>query len=261
MIAMFKVSMETEKIGEAMNMVGSVSYTLNTNAHVNELITAMHRVLTGQFIIHMSQVAFSSPEEFKHMYEWGRVGDPNARLWKHILRGAGAARVSTFDFKASKTSVPITPEKQAVGVQRNHIFVWKAPILELGLPVRISPKIATTLVLDYPKRTGQLVYTKRTIYIPKQGSEEVWGAFTNEYMRWFSSGVTTSIIKTEIEPKIHAGVKHAMALGITKLKGKVKSKEIKITPVGIDKNFVNTLNQSLRVNYIEAARTRRLADD
>ena len=249
--------METDKISDTLDMINSVSYTIKTNAHVNELINAAHRVISNAFIVHMSQVAFNSPEEFKHMYEWGRVGDPNARLWKHILRGTGNARVATFDFKASKKAVPLTPEKIQVGVRKNHVFVWKAPVLELGLPVRISPKIATTLVMDYPKRSGQLVYTKRSIYIPRQGAEQVWGSFTNEFMRWFSSGTPVAVIKTELEPKIHAGIKQAMNVGITQLKGKVRTKDIKIRPVGIDKNFVNTLNNSLRVNYIDAARTRR----
>lgn len=239
-------------------MINSVKYTLNTNAHINELITASHRLISNAFILHMSQTAFSSPEEFKHMYEWGRVGDPNARLWKHILRGTGSSRVATFDFKASKKAVPLTPEKVQVGVKKNHIFVWKAPVLELGLPVRISPKIATTLVMDYPKRTGELVYTKRTIYIPRQGAEQVWGAFTNEFMRWFSSGIPTDIIRTKLEPKINAGIKQAFNLGITQLKGKTRNKTMSIRPVGIDKNFINTLNHSLKVNYIDAARTRRV---
>lgn len=254
---MFKFNLESDKISDALDMINSVSYTINTNAHINELITASHRIMADAFVVHMSQVAFNSPEDFKHMYEWGRVGDPNAKLWRHLLRGTGAARVATFDFKASKKAVPVTPEKAAVGVQKNHVFVWKAPVLELGLPVRISPKIATTLVMDYPKRTGQLVYTKRSIYIPRQGAQQVWGSFTNEFMRWFTSGTPTALIKTELEPKVHAGIKQAMNIGITQLKGKTRNKTLKIRPVGIDKNFVNTLNNSLRVNYIDAARTRR----
>lgn len=252
--------METDKIGEAMNMVNSVAFTLNTNAHINELITASHKVLTGAFVIHMSQVAFSSPKQFEHMYEWKRVGDPNARLWKHILRGSGNARVATFDFKASQKAVPVKPIKQEVGVRGNHIFVWKAPILELGLPVRISPKIASTLVMDHPKGAGVLTYTKRTIYIPRQGNSEIWGTFTNEFMRWFSGPIPIHIIKSELEPKIQGGIRRAMSLGITQLKGKTRAKGIKITPVGIDKNFVNTLNNSLRVNYINSARNRRVDD-
>lgn len=243
-----------------MNMINSVEFTLKTNAHINDLITATHRILAGSFIAHMTSVAFNSPEDFKHMYEWGRVGDPNARLWKHLLRGAGSARVATFDFKASKKTVPLTPEKQAVGVKNNHIFVWKAPVLELGLPVRISPKIATTLVMDYPKRTGELVYTKRTIYIPRQGAPQVWGSFTNEFMRWFAGGTPSQIIKTQIEPKVHAGVKQAMKIGITQIQGRVRPKTVKITPVGIDKNFVATMEKAMRTNYIEAARN-RLTDE
>lgn len=255
---MFKITMETAKIGEVMNMVNSVSYTLKTNAHINELITAAHRIVSNEFVMYMSQTAFNEPKKFEHMYEWGRVGDPNSRLWKHLLRGSGSARMATFDFKASKKSVPVKPIKQEVGVQANHIFVWKAPILELGLPVRISPKIASTLVMDYPKGAGVLTYTKRTIYIPRQGNSEVWGTFTNEFMRFFGGSRPHEIIKTQLEPKIQAGVKQAMKIGISQMRGKTATKTMKITPIGIDKNFVTTMNNSLRVSYIDAARTRRV---
>lgn len=254
---MFKVTMETGKISDAMDLVNSVSYALNTNAHVNDLITAANRIIAAEFIIHMSREAFNSPKTFEHMFEWGRNGDPNARLWKHILRGAGRSRIATFDFKASKTSVPVRPPKAAVGVKQNHIFVWKAPVLELGLPVRISPQIASTLVYDI-KGTNQLVYTKRTIYIPRQGNPEVWGAFTNEYMRWWGGGMPATIVKTILEPKIHAGIKQAMSVGVSKIGKKTTRKSFEIRAAGIDKNFVTTINNSMRASYIDAARNRRV---
>ena len=256
---MFKVELEVDKIQDAMDLINTVAYTLNTNAHINDLITAANRIIASEFIIHMSQEAFNSPKTFEHMYEWGRVGDPNARLWKHLLRGSGSGRIATFDFKASKTSVPVRPPKAAVGVQQNHIFVWKAPVLELGLPVRISPKIANTLVYDI-KGTDSLVYTKRTIFIPRQGNPEVWGAFTNEYMRWWGGPMPGQIIRTQLEPKIDRGIKQAMAVGIRRINKKKSKKTLTIRPMGIDKNFVTTINNSLRTNYIDAARNRRVDD-
>lgn len=252
--------MESDRIGKTMNMVNSISYGLKTNAHVNDLITTAHKIISAEFIVHMSSEAFNNPKAFQHMYEWGRAGDPNAALWKHLLRGSGSSRVATFDFKASKTAVPVSAAKQSVGVQSNHIFVWKAPILELGLPVRISPKLAKYMVLD-PKGSSELIYTNKTIYIPRQGSSEVWGSFTNEYMRWVTGAVPLQIIKSQLEPKVSRGIKSALSSAIRKLGPSKKTKTFNITPVGIDKNFVTTMNNSLRANYIGAAAQRRMQDD
>lgn len=256
---MFKVEIETDKIAQAANMVNSVAHTLQTPLHINEAITVAHRLTSAAFILHMSSEAFSSPKEFAHMYEWGRAGDPNARLWKHYLRGAGASRVATFDFKASKTAVPVSPAKQAVGVQQNHIFVWKAPVLELGLPVRIRPKLARVLVID-AKGADRLIYTGKSIFIPRQGNPNVWGSFTNEFMTWFGSGAAQAVIESQLAPKVHQAVKQAVGVRSRQI-GKMKTKSFKITPVGIDNAFVNTFNNSLRTNYIAAAANRRVAED
>ena len=237
-------------------MIRSVEYAVKTPAHINELVTVADKMLAAAFIVHMSSTAFNDQKRFAHMYEWGRVGDPNARLWKHRLRGTGAARVATFDFKASQKAVPVSPEKRAVGVQSNHIFVWKAPVLELGRPVKIYPKIATTMVID--TKSGGIVYSKKTINIPRQGDPQVWNAFTNEYMAWYISPVPNAILASQLSPRAIAGVKSAVGKQIKRMGSNNKVKTLKITPAGIDKSFSNTLIRSLNVSYIEGARNRRV---
>jgi hypothetical protein len=249
----FNVSSDLDKVAKVGNMVNSISYALETPQHINEVVLATNSAINAAFITHMSGEAFNDPKKFHHMYEWGRTGDPNSKLWKHVLRGSGAARTTAFEFVASKKSVPISPEKAAVGVQRNHIFVWKAPVMELGLPVRIYPKIAKKMVID--SESGGLIYTDKVIDIPRQGTKDTWNSFTDEFLRWYMSGIPNKIIKSIVEPRVNAAARKAIASGV---KASIKKKSFEITPVGIDKNFIVNFNSNLRASYITAARNRRV---
>mgnify|MGYP001558155327 CR=1 FL=1 len=79
-------------------------------------------------------------------------------------------------------------------------------------------------------------------------------------MSWYASGKPQAIIQTELGPKVHKSVKGAVASRARQI-GQSKTKGFSITPVGIDKSFVTTLNNSLRTNYIAAAANRRVSED
>lgn len=253
--------METEKFGEVSNMIRSIDVALKSASHVNDLITSANTIINGAFIVHMSQASVSNPELYKHMYEWGRVGDPNAKLWRHKLRGAGAQRVTTFEFKASQKSVPISDEKKAVGVKSNHAFIWKAPILELGLPVRIRPRIAKVLVMD-PKWADGLIFTSRIVNISRQGDPRAWNAFTKEYTKWYTSGIPETLIRNILGPRTQSGIRKVISTAIGKMRStKSGVKEMKITPAGIDKSFIATLEKAWHTDYISVAKNRRVDGD
>src|SRR6185437_13951164 len=106
---------------------------LKSDRHVSTLIKVAHDLTASEFILHMSKAALST-RTFNHMYEWNRAGDPNAKLWRHVLKGNGAKRQAFFEFKASKSIVPVDPQLARVGVKKIHVFVWKSMVLETGLP-------------------------------------------------------------------------------------------------------------------------------
>lgn len=262
--------METEKFGKVANVIDAVAVTIKTDAHVNDLIKSANTIITAEFVNHMSREALSHPLEFGHMYDWGEIGNPGQRLWRHVLRGRGANRQMSFDFKASTKMVPVDPALAAVGVRRNHRFTWKAPVIELGKPVSISPKLARALVFmakevkrgasssGHGFQSDGRVYFNGTINISKAGPAEAWGSFTNEFNTWFRSGIPDQLIKSHLEPKIGKSIRNTVVNRLRSISGlKTKPKTIKLEPVGIDKAFAATLAQSLHTNYIAAAATRR----
>lgn len=272
---MFNIGMESDKFGKVANMIDTVSVTLKTDAHIDDLIKHSNTLITAEFVVHMQREALAKPSKFGHMYEWGQVGDPNGRLWRHVLRGRGASRQLSFDFKASKKAVPVAPRLASIGVRRNHIFTWKAPIMELGKPVSISPKLAKMLVFEAKEvkrgasssgtgyQADGRVFYNGTINIAKAGAQEAWGSFTEEFNTWMRSGIPEQLIKAKIQPAVYRGIKRAVLNKLVSLrKTNPRIKTITFEPVGIDRNFAATLAQSLRTNYIAGAASRRaLTDD
>lgn len=268
---MFNINMESNKMVDVAQMIDGVAGAIKTDVHINEVLKNANVILTGEFVLHMSREAISNVQELGHMFEWNRVGDPSARLWKHILRGQGRNRQLTFTFKASKSTVPVTDVLRAVGVQQRHIFVWKAPVIEFGLPVRISPVIAKALVFEAKGRTGSgksggdayvrngIVFHKGTVSIPRAGSTRAWGAFSKAFNEWFTGTQPTELLRREIDPATKSAVNKAVKEKLAKIRSSAtKKKTFSITVGGVDSSFEKKLVQSLTRNYAQAAANRRV---
>ncbi len=272
---MINIKGELDKFREVGVAVATIESTLKSDRHVSSLIKAAHEVAAGEFVAHMSGAAMREPGKYDHMYEWNQVADPNGKLWRHILRGNGANRAAFFEFKASKKIVPVHPKLQAVGVKKIHVFVWKAMVLENGLPVKISPKLAKYLVFlskdgrSVATSTGNgfqrngIVYHKGTISIARAGNERINGSFTNEWMQWWRSGTPEMAIgKTLTKPAIEA-MRRTFAEKLASFANlKEKDKRFTITALIPDRLMEEKFQESLRKNYIAAAASRRsLMDD
>ena len=267
---MFNIKSELDKFREVGVAVHTIEATLKSDRHVSSLIKAAHEVTAGEFVAHMSSESMNNPENLSHMYEWGQVGDPNGKLWRHILKGNGANRSAFFEFKASKKIVPVDPRLQRVGVKKIHVFVWKSMVLENGLPVSISPKLAKYLVFISKDATSRasssgkgfvkngIVYHKGTISIAKAGNQRINGSFTREWTQWWRSGQPEIAIRqTLTKPAIDA-IKKTFAEKVRSFANlKDKEKSFKITAIVPDRLMEQKFQETLQKNYIAAAAARR----
>lgn len=268
---MINIKAELDKFREVGVAVATIESTLKSERHVSSLIKAAHEVTAGEYVANMSGEALREPGKYNHMYEWGQVADPNGKLWRHVLRGNGANRAAFFEFKASKKTVPVDPLLQQVKVKKIHVFVWKAMVLENALPVKISPKLAKYLVFVSKstkrgaKSSGRgfvkngIVYFKGTISIARAGNERINGAFTSEWIRWWSSGQPEIAIReTLTKPAIEA-MKKTMAEKISSFaRLKEKEKSFTITALVPDRAMEQKFQETLNRNYIAAAANRRM---
>lgn len=258
------------KIGQAAKTINTVGIVVSKSTNVSTALKVAHTVVTNEFVMHMARTSVTNPEALGHMYEWGRIGDPNARLWKHVLRGAGKNRQSRFEFKASKSVVPVDPKLAEVGVEKRHIFYWKAPILEYGLQVRIEPKVAKALVyLNKETRNPSItkfsgfvkngiVYRKSPVTIQRAGNKLMWGAFTKEYTEWFNSSEPSKVLETKLKRALRNAITNttrAELAKINKQKDAVQNK-LSIQPLGYDATVGQKLQNALDNNYAVASKNR-----
>lgn len=118
--------------------------------------------------------ARSNPAILHHVYEWYRVGSPQARLFDLSMTVSNLGLSIKSNFKQSTS----------VKVDSNTPFYNKAYIMENGIPVKITPKKSALAF----KAGGETVFTKNSVMVENPGGTEVQGAYErifNEFMRLY----------------------------------------------------------------------------
>jgi hypothetical protein len=140
-----------------------LSLGMQTDRHLAPVVEAAHATMASDFLLEFGAAAAAAEENFHHVYEWGHVGDPKYRLWKDVLRGRGANRTATFEWRPSVTTVPvpeIEPGPNGQKLQQIHTFVWKAPVMEYDIRVNIRPKAASALAFPTGDADKPLWFSK-----------------------------------------------------------------------------------------------------
>jgi hypothetical protein len=112
-----------------------------------------------------------SPELLHHVYEWEKVGSPEARLFD-------------IDYKITGIGITFTSLlKQSSSIKNgsNVPFYNKAKIMEEGVAVTIRPKKASVLRFEVD---GQEVYTSREVRVDNPGGQ-TQGQFNNVINNFF----------------------------------------------------------------------------
>jgi hypothetical protein len=200
-------NVDTAEASALAGFLKRLSLDIKTDRHIGPVLKYTHAVMSDAFTEYMSVVAPAQASRFHHVYEWGQVGDPTAKLWNDQLIGAGATRTATFTWRASKQSVPVREDFRAVGVKQIHVFVWKAPVMEYGKNIVIAPKRGKFLAYftgpTNPENKYKMQFTKNPIQVTDPGGPLVKGSFTREYVSWWggtgASGVFESSLRRVLE--------------------------------------------------------------
>lgn len=167
---MITIGLDTAKFKKQMNNL--VAYS---NGFIDGAIASKPQMLQQlgaqvQDVIsnYIDMIATANPQGLHHVYEWGQVGSPTARLFdiNYVVQGAGLSLNATFSQSKSIQAGSTTP------------FYNKAFIMESGVPVRIVPKKSGVLAFE---DNGEKVFTKRPVTIAKPGGDAVAGSFESTF--------------------------------------------------------------------------------
>lgn len=191
-----QLSIRVESIGEMI----SPTYT-------QQMAKAVFTLVSERFVLATDRYAVQNPKKMHHVYEWGQIGNPRARLFVMQRNGIlGGNLVVSSKFKVSKTQVPVDPAllfpgKTGKFVTRRSIFRNKADIMEMGLPVTFQAQ----RILAFIGRRGRSFIPAGTIVnIQNPGGIATKNAFSEFMLAWYnnnaqkimdSSGLYERIVK------------------------------------------------------------------
>lgn len=182
---MITVRMNQTKLMKDLNNV--VDYSLGfldgvqrgKKVFLNSLGAGIKEILEG-FI---DSNARSNPQALHHIYEWYKVGSPDARLFdiSYTVSGIGLSFSSSFRQSNSIKDGSSAP------------FYNKAKIMEDGIPVVIKPKQSSVLVFE---EDGETVFTKSPVEVLNPGGTRVEGSFERIVNMFFTRYFTQSFLRS-----------------------------------------------------------------
>jgi hypothetical protein len=236
--------------------------SIKSPVYTDELLRVAHGVAEKEFnVMAAAQAATGS---IAHMYEWGTQGinrgrsnmrpnpmDPRARLWTDVFIPSGLGGTLAFEFKPSIGIVP-KPTTAATGISKDvikkmsdHVFHWKARVMEMGETVTIVPKQAKMLMIpirngmtptseDYQSRNARgYVMTKGPV--TAQPGRNVAGNFSQFWLGfWESRGneimdqSIETMIREDFEPGIEVQGRGPLRPPVPSIRAAVAAKSRKV---------------------------------
>jgi hypothetical protein len=209
------VSLNTRNFQKTMNNIVDYSYGFidGVNKGKKIFLDRLGKQVVEAIGQYIDINAKANPKALHHIYEWYRVGSPDARLFDidYVVNKNGLTLFSNFR------------QSQTVSADSTEPFYNKAQIMELGKTVVIKPRSGGVLRFE---SGGEPVYTKRNVVVRNPGGNDVQGSFEetfNEFMlRYFkqsfirSSGLYDYIKKPTLYKKnIRAGAKAGRSKGVS----------------------------------------------
>ena len=117
-----------------------------------------------------------------HIYEWYRVGSPDARLFNinYTVSNLGLSLKSTFS------------QSRTIQDKSKEPFYDKTRIMEQGIPVTIAPKRNSALVFE---SGGEEKFIRRPITIQYPGGPEVRGSYEKVFDTFFSQYFSQAFLR------------------------------------------------------------------
>jgi len=129
------------------------------------------------FYDYLDGLARSHPGMLHHVYEWGQIGDPFARLYELKQAFSNSSATITANFLDS----------QSVSENGTEPFYDKARIMEEGIPVVINEKDARVLFFEID---GEEFFRHGPIYIANPGGSATRGSFLNAFNEFYTKYFT-----------------------------------------------------------------------
>lgn len=173
---MYQIKIDSKETMKVLNNVVNYSegFIKETKAKESYVASKIASTSITAFYEYLDVLARTNPGMLHHVYEWGQVGDPKARLveLKKILSGKKVGIESKF---LQSTSVP---------ENGSDAFFNKAEIMEDGISVEINEIKAEALFFQVD---GEEFFRTGPIVIENPGGEQVRGSFLKAFQEFYNN--------------------------------------------------------------------------
>ncbi len=217
---------------KALSAMANLEFKMNTDIHLASATRAAFEIMSNAFDEEVDALAYSDTAKLGHVYEPGFIGMPGMRLWRNKLGGRGGTREISWTWKASRLAVdPLIgpsgkprfvraqqsdkfhPEK----LQKIHVFIWKAPVMEYGTPVVVRPRLAKFLIFPNEDATGgrsgipgASFSSSGYSFSPGRASGAA-GNFTATFEAWWGGGPGQAVLDEVFTPQSNRSFKTAFS--------------------------------------------------
>jgi hypothetical protein len=200
---------------EMKNIINySVGFLEGAQAGKTQFLSNMGKLTTEILKEYIDSNARVNPKALHHIYEWYKVGSPDARLYdiNYTISNLGLSFVSTLKQSTSIKDGSSVP------------FYNKAKIMEEGTPVIIKPNKSSVLVFE---DNGETVFTKGKVVVTKPGGNETTGSFEKVVDVFFNKYFTQAFLKTSgIQTYLSNPVVYSRNLKAGKSSGRSKGMQV-----------------------------------
>lgn len=173
---MYSVRFDSKNAKKVLDNIVKYSdgFIRETKAKESTITKNLADTSISAFYDYLDGIARTNPSMLHHIYEWGQIGDPNARLVELKKR-------------LSKTTAQINAEfilSESIPDGSTEPFYAKAEIMENGIPVTVQATEAQAMFFEVD---GEEFFRVGPIEIENPGGEQVRGAFLETFEEFYNT--------------------------------------------------------------------------
>jgi hypothetical protein len=212
------VVVDSSEVQEMTGFIVGLSEKFNSAAYKRDVAKSIHAYYAAEFDREFSALAAAQPGNYHHMFENRMVGrnTPEAKLWRHVLRGQGESQQASWNFLPAKTPILRPKERRArkarmydpiqdvpMGKWRSflkytrgldYFFPDKAMHLEYNIPQRVSIKEAKALWIPLPG--GSVIFQTDFEYTNELRGYDTEAGFTKYWTYFWGQKVPATFKET-----------------------------------------------------------------
>lgn len=173
---MITAKFDTKNMTKTINNIIQYSqgYIEETKKNETKIATKMAKISITTFYQYLDGLARLHPDMLHHVYEWGEIGNPGARLFDLKTIAVG---------RSVKVGAELL-ESTSIKDGSDEPFYDKASIMEYGETVTVTEKEANALFFEID---GVEYFRKGPITIANPGGEAVRGSFVRAFNEFYAN--------------------------------------------------------------------------